>query len=311
MILLHVAFQNVAFCGSIIFIGHYLAIAVFMWMLLEGVQILLTFISVFSANSDQCGKRLSIMIVFGWGCPAVISSSCVLTNNNTYIFKFEEYEYALCWFDTTNSWLLYGPVVAITGINFVIAIVVLIILEKNRNPRLLTKAKDDSGDIRQRIRSFLVLCPLLGIPWLITVISWFVQCQNATLYIILLLLSITINSLQGVFFFLAHCILNRKVRDAIRKRFFRYKSKRSTSTSRTLPTSPETLRRHLSRIKRETLIKYETKFESIDGLTRTPSTGSNFIARTHSSGNSQNSNHAKPLDEKKSPTSITIITTAI
>ncbi|XP_078287273.1 adhesion G protein-coupled receptor E2-like [Rhinoraja longicauda] len=215
-------------CAVIAGFLHYFFLACFSWMLLEGVQLYLMLVKVFNANS----LRPTYMYLFGYGCPliAVGISAAVFSQG----FGTEKY----CWLDLKSGflWAFLAPVCVIILVNggfFIITVLKLVEKFSSVNP--------DTGQLKKiRVFTFTAVAQLclLGCTWIFGMLHF----QKET--IVMAYIFTVINSMQGMFIFILHCLLNKQVRDEYANfflRFYRFKdSKYSTSLTQGLQSTHET-----------------------------------------------------------------------
>jgi hypothetical protein len=167
--------------------------------------------------------------VFGWGklCSFFI---LILFINGNYLFsgfpvlivgvsfglKRDQYgAYDYC-FLTHHDYLIYafvGPMVVILLFNLTIFLKAFgAMTSKDRDTILHKKVNKDRLRIaRSGLKATAVLLPILGLTWGIGVFA--IDTLSLTLAYAFTIL----NSLQGFFVFVFHCLLNKKIQKAIRK----------------------------------------------------------------------------------------------
>nr|XP_020835588.1 adhesion G protein-coupled receptor E3-like isoform X3 [Phascolarctos cinereus] len=206
------AFTGQVLC-SVIAVGlHYLYLAAFTWMFLEGLHLFLTVRNLKVANytsASQFKKRF--MYLFGYGIPAVIVAVSAGTDPQGYGTVKH------CWLTLKRGfiWSFVGPVIAIILFNFVFYLIILWILRE----RLSSLNKDVSTIQNTRTLTFKALAQffILGCSWSLSFLltdsipepAWSVIAYTFTI----------INSLQGVYIFLIYCVFNRQVQEEYKKWF--------------------------------------------------------------------------------------------
>ncbi|KAK7152587.1 hypothetical protein R3I93_010723 [Phoxinus phoxinus] len=81
------------------------------------------------------------------------------------------------------------------------------------------KARDEKDVAKSMIKTIVFLSPVLGITW---IFGFFIMELDLTDYPLPQIVNYTftiLNSLQGFFILLTNCVGEKKVRDALRKRF--------------------------------------------------------------------------------------------
>ncbi|XP_060579845.1 adhesion G protein-coupled receptor L3-like [Ruditapes philippinarum] len=199
-------------CAAIAAIIQYLFLAVFFFMLLIGIEILICVVHVFVTKF-----RIKVLLPVAWVVPAVI------VGISLGVTKAEGYgNDKFCWLDIESGliWSFIGPAAFIICINFII---ILIVFKKMASSAVL-KSKTSSIKIKTGLRSLCVLLPLMGLTWVFGILS-----VNSSMFFLQYLFCI-FNTLQGLFIFLFHCVFNRQIREAIKRRQERKKSLQTLSS---------------------------------------------------------------------------------
>ncbi|XP_022105729.1 adhesion G-protein coupled receptor D1-like isoform X2 [Acanthaster planci] len=99
-------------CRIVTLLMHYFFLAVFCWMLVEGVHLYFQIVRVFSSGMD---RRKPYMVI-GWGTPCVIVIITAASRWDDYINPDS------CWLSTENNviWAFVGPALAIILVNAVV-----------------------------------------------------------------------------------------------------------------------------------------------------------------------------------------------
>ncbi|XP_072420202.1 adhesion G protein-coupled receptor E3-like isoform X3 [Chiloscyllium punctatum] len=197
--------ENKTSCAVIAGLLHYLFLACFSWMLLEGIQLYLMVVKVFNANS----MRLRYMCLFGYGFPLLVVTISAAVYSEGY--GTDKY----CWLslETGFLWAFIAPVCVIILVNagfFILTVMRLVNKFSSLNP--------DMSELK-KVRAFTFtaiaqLC-LLGCTWIFGMLHF----QENT--IVMAYIFTVINSLQGAFIFILHCLFNKQVRDEYSKAFIR------------------------------------------------------------------------------------------
>ncbi|XP_078285490.1 adhesion G protein-coupled receptor E3-like [Rhinoraja longicauda] len=218
-------------CAVIAGFLHYFFLACFSWMLLEGVQLYLMVVKVFNAKS----LRPTYMYLFGYGCPLITVGISAAVFSQGY--GTEKY----CWLDLKSGflWAFLAPICVIILVNggfFIITVLKLAEKFSSVNP--------DMGQLKNiRVFTFTAVAQLclLGCTWIFGMLHF----QKET--IVMAYIFTVINSMQGMFIFILHCLLNKQVRDEYANfflRFYRFKDSKysefSTSSTQGLRSTHET-----------------------------------------------------------------------
>ncbi|XP_041752240.1 adhesion G protein-coupled receptor L2 isoform X3 [Coregonus clupeaformis] len=190
-------------CSIIAGVLHFFFLAAFAWMCLEGVQLYLMLVEVFESEFS----RRKYYYVSGYLFPAVVVGISVAIDYRSYGTQ------KACWLRVDNHfiWSFIGPVTFIIMLNLIILIVTMYKMVKHS-----TSMKPDStrlGGIRSWVLGAFALLFLLGLTW-----SFGLFFLNESSVVMAYLFTI-FNTLQGMFIFIFHCLLQKKVRKEYSKCF--------------------------------------------------------------------------------------------
>nr|XP_055059531.1 adhesion G protein-coupled receptor L2-like isoform X2 [Misgurnus anguillicaudatus] len=190
-------------CSVIAGVLHFFFLAAFAWMCLEGVQLFLMLVEVFESEFS----RRKYYYASGYLFPAVVVGISAAIDYKSYGTK------KACWLRVDNHfiWSFIGPVTFVILLNLIFLVVTLYKMVKHS-----TSMKPDSSRL-ENIRSwvlgaFALLC-LLGLTW-----SFGLFFLNDSSILMAYLFTI-FNTLQGMFIFIFHCLLQKKVRKEYSKCF--------------------------------------------------------------------------------------------
>ncbi|XP_039370925.1 adhesion G protein-coupled receptor E3-like isoform X3 [Mauremys reevesii] len=218
-------------CAVIAGLLHYLFLACFSWMFLEGLHLFLTVRNLKVVNYISASRfKKRFMYPFGYGFPALVVAISAAVNPGGYGTSTH------CWLslDKGFHWSFLGPVCAIILINITFFALTLWIL-RNR----LSSLNADVSTLRDhRLLTFKAIAQLfiLGCSWSLGLLQ-VGPAATAMAYLFTI-----VNSLQGAFIFLVHCLLNRQVREEYRRwikgfRMFSTKSQPSDLSMSAVPTT--------------------------------------------------------------------------
>ncbi|XP_068720465.1 adhesion G-protein coupled receptor D1-like [Montipora capricornis] len=193
---------NTAGCPVVAALLHYFLLALFSWMLCEGV---LHYIVLVKTVRQVPNGVMKLFYMFGWGFPAiVVAISLAVTQTKGYESK------DLCWLDVKTGliWAFAGPAILVITINIVVFVLVMHSMFSTRR----MKNSSQMEKVKAGIKASAVILPLLGITWSFGLLSF-----NSDTVVFKYIFSI-FNSLQGLMVFIFHCLLNRQVKDAINRR---------------------------------------------------------------------------------------------
>ncbi|XP_068391079.1 adhesion G protein-coupled receptor E3 [Eschrichtius robustus] len=188
-------------CAIIAGALHYLYLASFVWMLLEGLHLFLTARNLTVVNHSSINRFMKkLMFPVGYGVPAVIVA--ISAASRPHLYGTPDY----CWLhlDQKFIWAFLGPVCAIICVNFVFFLLVLWILKRKLSS--LNSEVSTIKNIKMLTLKATAQLFILGCSWCLG----FLQMGPAA-HVMAYLFTI-INSLQGFFIFLVYCLLSQQVR---------------------------------------------------------------------------------------------------
>ncbi|KAG8006201.1 Adhesion G protein-coupled receptor L3, partial [Nibea albiflora] len=170
--------------------------AAFTWMFLEGVQLYIMLVEVF--ESEHSRRRYFYLV--GYGVPALIVAVSAAVDYRSYGTD------RICWLrlDTYFIWSFIGPATLIIMLNVIFLGIAL--YKMFHHTAIL---KPDSGcldNIKSWVIGAIALLCLLGLTW-----AFGLMYVNESTVVMAYLFTI-FNSLQGMFIFIFHCVLQKKVR---------------------------------------------------------------------------------------------------
>ncbi|CAH3032757.1 unnamed protein product [Porites lobata] len=207
--------DHIVLCCLVTVIQHYLHTSLFTWMLVEGINLYIKLVKVFSVR-----KQYLSYLMMGWGIPAVIVGLVAAIRPSSYDMGKSFYknitcgslkiaakiERTRCWING-SQWIYQGPVLAILLINLILFVVILRVVF-GKISRKYGKNKISAT----RHKSTLALLPLLGVTWLL---GFFVDFHDSLKYAFIL-----VNSLMGLVFCIFHCVLDDQVRGMVNSQPF-------------------------------------------------------------------------------------------
>ncbi|KAL6491030.1 hypothetical protein MHYP_G00013750, partial [Metynnis hypsauchen] len=189
-------------CSVVAGVLHFFFLAAFAWLCLESVQLYLMLVEVFESEFS----RRKYYYASGYLFPALVVGISTAIDYRSYGTA------TACWLRVDNHfiWSFIGPVAFIIMLNLVFLVVTMYKMVKHS-----TSVKPDSSRL-ESIRSwvlgaFALLC-LLGLTWSFGLFFLNESSMMAYLFAIF-------NTLQGLFIFIFHCLLQKKVRKEYSKCF--------------------------------------------------------------------------------------------
>ncbi|KAI5935551.1 Adhesion G protein-coupled receptor E5 [Manis javanica] len=184
-------------CRLVAGLLHYCFLAAFCWMSLEGVELYFLVVRVFQGQ----GPSKLWLFLIGYGVPLLIVAVSAAVNSQGYG------RVLYCWLDPDRGflWSFLGPVTFIVLCNAVIFVTTVW--------KLTQKFSEINPDMKKlkkaRVLTITAIAQLfvLGCTWVFGLFlfdphSWVLSYTFTIL-----------NCLQGLFLFVLHCLLNKKVRE--------------------------------------------------------------------------------------------------
>ncbi|KAK2828158.1 hypothetical protein Q5P01_019192 [Channa striata] len=198
-------------CVTVASMMHYFLLASFTWMGLEAVNMYLALVKVFNVYVPSYILKFCVL---GWGLPLVICILVLIVNRDAYgNHLYTDFQPSLGSLDNSDSfcWLqdnvtFYVSVVAYAVLVFIFnTAVFVVVLIQIRHMRVNSPAGTPSG-LMHDLKGVASLTLLLGLTWTIGFFTW------GPARVVLLYLFSGLNTLQGLFIFLFHCLMKENVR---------------------------------------------------------------------------------------------------
>jgi latrophilin 3 len=187
-------------CQAVAFLLHYLFLVAFVWMGMEGLLLYYMLGKIFG-NKGYLNRRLIHLMV--WLVPLAYVGILFGVLPGSYATS------GYCWITTQNNfiWSFVGPVVAILFFNFIILIKAFrVMAEKHEND--IDKPMSDAW---YWMKGAFVLFCLLGVTWIVGL--FYVNSGTVVFGYVFNIF----NSLQGLFIFIFHCLMEKKTRDEYKR----------------------------------------------------------------------------------------------
>ncbi|XP_065215072.1 G-protein coupled receptor Mth2-like [Planococcus citri] len=213
------------FCMCSAYAMQFAFLASFFWMNVMCFDLWRTFsgyraFNGFSKEKDR--KKFIIYCLYAWGCPALIGVLTFVVDNTDIIPEDMKPNLARkdrCWFgdDTTPFYYFYSFISVLLSLNLIMFIHTTIIIIKHKNQVKVLKGSDSKrhhlDNEKKRFHVYLKLFSMMGISWLMEILSYFYQDESIIWDVI-----DVCNMLQGTFiFFIFVCkrrviiLLNKKI----------------------------------------------------------------------------------------------------
>ncbi|XP_078673400.1 adhesion G protein-coupled receptor L2-like [Branchiostoma floridae x Branchiostoma belcheri] len=198
-------------CDVIAIVLHYLFLAVFTWMCVEGVELYVLLIKVFNLKK----KRLIYYHLVGYVTPAIVVGVSVAVDY--YVYDMNGYGTdKYCWLsvNVTNYfiWSFVGPVLLIILVNLGFMVMTLKVIYSQKSNKKGEKS-EQGQKLKFWIRVSVALLCVMGVTWVFGVLS----ISGET--VMFAYIFTVINSFQGLFIFIFHCVLNEKVQEEMSRHF--------------------------------------------------------------------------------------------
>ncbi|XP_058137090.1 adhesion G protein-coupled receptor E3-like [Dasypus novemcinctus] len=202
--------ESKVLCSIIAGTLHYLYLASFTWMLLEGLHLFLSVRNLKMANYTSASKfKKSCMYPIGYGIPAVIVALSAGFNPHGYSTSKH------CWINLHKGfiWSFIGPIAIVILININFYLITLWILRDHVSS--LNKEVSKIQNTRMLTVKAIAQLFLLGCSWCL---GFFLTEAVKEPFRSVMAYAFTItNVLQGVYIFMVHCLLNQQVRKEYKK----------------------------------------------------------------------------------------------
>ncbi|XP_011786856.1 PREDICTED: probable G-protein coupled receptor 144 [Colobus angolensis palliatus] len=198
---------NEVACVAVTVAMHFLFLAAFSWMLVEGLLLWRKVVAV----SMHPGPGMRLYHVIGWGVPVGIVAVTLAMLPRDYVAPGH------CWLNvhTYAIWAFVGPVLFVLTANTCILarVVMVTVSSARRRARMLSPQPCLQEQIWTQIwatvKPVLVLLPVLGLTWLVGIL---VHLSPTWAYA-----AVGLNSIQGLYIFLVYAACNEEVRSALQR----------------------------------------------------------------------------------------------
>ncbi|XP_066280377.1 adhesion G protein-coupled receptor L3-like [Branchiostoma lanceolatum] len=209
--------ENKIACDVIAIILHYLFLAVFTWMCVEGVELYVLLVKVFNLKT----KRLLYYHLVGYGIPAIVVGVSAAINYGLSLDGYGRREDTddgdkrkYCWLSVESNfiWSFVGPMLLVILVNLGFLALTLKTIYKQR---LHEKPDQQGTKFKSWVRVSIALVCILGLTWVFGVL--YINRETLVFAYVFTI----INSFQGLFIFIFHCLLNEHVQDEMKRCFGR------------------------------------------------------------------------------------------
>nr|XP_057943030.1 adhesion G-protein coupled receptor G4 isoform X2 [Doryrhamphus excisus] len=190
---------------------HYFLLASFTWMGLEGVNMYFALVKVFNVYVPSYMLKFCAL---GWGIPLVICILVLVVNRDAYgshlyndaLTRTESLDNSdnFCWLQDDVTFYVSVVAYALLMFLFNIAVFVVVLIQIRH-----MRAKGPSGTrggLMHDLKGIATLTLLLGLTWTVGFFTW------GPARLVLLYMFSVLNTMQGMFIFLFHCLMKENVR---------------------------------------------------------------------------------------------------
>ena len=201
-------------CTRTAMVLHYFFLAAFSWMLLNGFFLWRKFWLVMQAHRDDI--RFRVFFIIGWGIPGIIVAICAGGWPSYYGNE------TACWLTGSFLWAFLGPVVVILTVNVIFfAMIMHTIITLKVSSKITTKSAETRQKLMQAFKASALFFPVMGLTWVFGLLALEPNTSVGWQYLFVLF-----NSLQGLFLFIFHFVMDKSV-----QAWFRQKRKSTLSSS--------------------------------------------------------------------------------
>ncbi|XP_078477080.1 uncharacterized protein LOC144738050 isoform X3 [Lampetra planeri] len=249
------ALGSPALCTAAAFFVHLGYLALFFWMLCEGLLLVYVVVVIFERFAARSLRAAAFAV--GYGAPAVVAAVAVAATYPRGAYLRD----GACWLDWERGRTLLAfvvPAFAVLAANIAALAVVVNTVARRRSVGAGFSVSPDVN-VRLVARSVGVLTPLLGVTWGLGIFAFSAEGRAS---LVLHYLFAILNSLQGLFILIFNCLLDKEVRKELKKKLglFAQKSKGISSTG----LDPVVLPRFHSSESREPEMKIHLKRPAIN-----------------------------------------------
>ncbi|XP_059379263.1 adhesion G protein-coupled receptor F5-like [Carassius carassius] len=210
-------------CSTAVFFTHFFYLSLFFWMLVSAVLLLYRTTMVFSQMSKSVMMALAFIV--GYGAPLLISVITVASTagNKHYLTQNEA-----CWLNWDQSKALLAfvlPALVIVAVNMITVIIVVV---KMIRRGMGESNRDEKNTLVVILRCVAILTPVFGITWGLG-LGIMIEPKALAIHYLFAIF----NSLQGFFILVLGTLMEKKVRETLKRklRITRLIGSHSTHTS--------------------------------------------------------------------------------
>ncbi|XP_048086605.1 adhesion G-protein coupled receptor G4 isoform X2 [Alosa alosa] len=202
------SFDSRGLCVGVAAIQHFFVLASFTWMGLEALHMYFALVKVFNVYVPSYILKLC---AFGWGLPATIIILILAIDKDIYGSEWDEDSQnplqdtsPFCWVQNDNAFYVsvMGFIILVLLCNMSVFGVVLIQIRRMQANKI---SSSSTSGLAHDLRVVASLTFLLGLTWILPFFSWGMAA------IVFTYLFAILNTLQGFFIFIFHCLMKENV----------------------------------------------------------------------------------------------------
>ncbi|XP_036449805.1 adhesion G-protein coupled receptor F3-like isoform X2 [Colossoma macropomum] len=206
-------------CLPLTVMKHFCFLAAFFWMLCLSLGLLHQVIFVFVHLRKKV--YLGLCVFLGYVCPFVIVIVTFITYDNGSTGSY--YSSETCWliYEAALKGSMHAFLFPVFIIVFVNMFTMVVVISRFLKPTLSEGSSHDDAKevVRSIVKTIVLLTPTLGITWILGLFVLMLDLTTAPYAQIVNYAFTFFNSFQGFFILLTGCFGEKKVRDALLKRF--------------------------------------------------------------------------------------------
>ncbi|XP_044749199.1 parathyroid hormone/parathyroid hormone-related peptide receptor-like [Coccinella septempunctata] len=217
---LHFQISTYWFCKAVISFRQYFILTNYMMILMEGIYLHnLLFLKPFSDKTS-----VKFYAISGWTIPLIfVIPWVILRILNKSI---------CCWTrEDKTTLLLEIPTGATVIINFILFLLIVRILCLKLSSIFVQQRR---VKYRKLVKATLILLPLFGVPYTVSIILYFYVSKDVTLELIWLFFDQSFSAFQGFLAALFYCLLNGDVQTEIKRRYYSVRERSQIKRCRTI-----------------------------------------------------------------------------
>ncbi|XP_045479608.1 parathyroid hormone/parathyroid hormone-related peptide receptor-like [Harmonia axyridis] len=207
-------------CKAVISLRQYFILTNYMMILMEGIYLHnLIFLKPFSEKTS-----VKLYAMSGWFIPLLfVIPWAILRIQNKSIG---------CWTREDKTTLLLEIPTGLTVIiNFILFLLIVRILCLKLNSMFVQQRR---VKYRKLVKATLILLPLFGVPYTISIVLYFYVSEDVTLELIWLFFDQSFSAFQGFLAALFYCLLNGDVQTEIKRRYYSVRERSQIRRCRTI-----------------------------------------------------------------------------